>query len=128
MTSKPSDINEMCAQLAPKFAGAVDSDIELTAVEGAHVDTCLRCQAEVASYRKLLRAMHNLRTQVIEPNPGVLAGILNRLGENAERHAVRSILTNRKVAYGGAIAIAAGAGVTGAIFFAGRGKGKKKAA
>lgn len=123
--SKPSD--EMCAQLAPKLAGAVDFDIELTGAESAHVDTCLRCQAEVASYRKLLRAMHGLRTQVIAPTPGVLAGILNKLGEDAERRAVRSILTNRRIAYGGAIAIAASAGVTGAILL-GRGRSTKKKA
>ncbi len=126
--SKQAESSDMCAQLAPKFAGAVDDDIKLSAAERTHVDSCLRCQAEVVSYRKLLRAMHSLRTQVIQPTPGVLAGIFDRLGENAERHAVRSLLTNRKVAYGGAIAIAAGAGVTGAILFAGRGRSRHKKA
>ena len=41
-----------------------------------HVERCLRCQAELVQYRKLLRALRALRTEVLEPAPGLLADIL----------------------------------------------------
>ena len=50
-------------------------------------------------YRKLLRALHDLRTEVLEPAPGLLTEILGHLEEAGERRAVRSLLTGRRVAY-----------------------------
>ena len=38
-----------------------------------HVESCLRCQAELARYRRMLRALQLLRTQFLEPTPGLLA-------------------------------------------------------
>ena len=35
-----------------------------------HVERCLRCQAELVQYRKLLRALQRLRTEVLDPAPG----------------------------------------------------------
>lgn len=35
----------------------------------AHVATCLRCQAEVAAYRRVLRVMRDMRADVV-PIPG----------------------------------------------------------
>ena len=35
-----------------------------------HVETCLRCQAELARYRRLLRTLSMLRTRYAEPTPG----------------------------------------------------------
>ena len=45
----------------------------------AHVETCLRCQAELARYRRLLRALQMLRTRYLEPAPGLLAQTLASL-------------------------------------------------
>ncbi len=87
-----------------------------------HVDRCLRCQAELVQYRKLMRTLHTLRTEVLEPTPGLLADILATLEEAGERHAVRSIITGRRIAYVGGIAAAATAGAAGAILIASRGK------
>ena len=41
-----------------------------------HVESCLRCQAELARYRRMLRGLQLLRTQYLEPAPGVLSQTL----------------------------------------------------
>ena len=71
-------------------------------------------------YRKLLRAMRTLRTEVIEPAPGLLADILAGIEEAGERHAIRSALSGRRIAYLGGLAAATAAGAAGAIVFATR--------
>ncbi len=86
-----------------------------------HVDTCIRCQAELVQYRRLLRGLHTLRTDVLEPAPGALAGVLAHLEAAGERSAVRSLLSGRRGAYVGGIALAtAAAGAAGAVVLAGR--------
>ncbi|MEJ7844430.1 MAG: hypothetical protein WKF93_02200 [Acidimicrobiales bacterium] len=85
-----------------------------------HVEHCVRCQAELVQYRRLLRTLHGLRTEVLEPAPGLLADILATLEAAGERQAVRSLLTGRRVAYVGGIAAAATAGAAGAILLATR--------
>lgn len=85
-----------------------------------HVETCLRCQAELVQYRRLLRALHTLRTEVLEPAPGVLSEVLAHLEAAGERRAVRSLLTGRNAAYVGAAAAATAAGAVGAIVLASR--------
>ena len=109
-----------CEDLRPDLAGVSDGTAELDLYQRRHVEHCLRCQAEVAQYRKLLRIMHNLRVDVLEPAPGLLADILATIEEAGERHAVRSILNGRRVAYLGGIAAATAAGAAGAIVFASR--------
>ncbi|MBK6503496.1 MAG: hypothetical protein IPG03_14445 [Candidatus Microthrix sp.] len=79
-----------------------------------HVETCLRCQAELVQYRKLLRAMHSLRTEVIEPAPGALPELLAAVGEVGEHQAIRSLINRRRVAYVGESLQPLAAGVTGA--------------
>ena len=87
----------------------------------AHVETCLRCQAEIVQYRRLLRNLHNLRTEILEPAPGHLASVLAQLEAAGERSAIRSIMSGRRGAYMGGIALAtAAAGAAGAVVLAGR--------
>ena len=85
-----------------------------------HVESCLRCQAEVVQYRKLLRTLRTLRTDVLEPAPGLLADILANLEEAGERQAIRSVLSGRRIAYLGGLAAATAAGAAGALVFATR--------
>jgi hypothetical protein len=86
-----------------------------------HVETCLRCQAELVQYRKVLRTLHLLRTEVLQPAPGMLPDILASLEEAGERRAMRHLLTGRRAAYVGGIAAAATAGAAaGAIVLATR--------
>lgn len=110
----------LCEEIRPELAGVVDGTAHLDRTARRHVEHCIRCQAEVAQYRKLLRAMHNLRVDVLEPAPGLLADILATIEEAGERHAVRSLLGGRRAAYLGGIAAATAAGAAGAIVFASR--------
>ena len=109
-----------CDDVAELLSDAADGTVMLDRAARRHVDRCLRCQAELVQYRKLLRALHNLRTQVLEPTPGLLADILAHIEEAGERRAVRSMLTGRRAAYVGGIAAATAAGAAGAILFASR--------
>ena len=100
------------AELLPAIVDDGKPDWRVT----RHVERCLRCQAELVQYRKLLKALHHLRTDVLEPNPGILAGILAHLEGVGERSAVRSLLGGRRAAYLGGIAVAtAAAGAAGAV-------------
>ena len=106
-------------EVLPQFA---DGSALADRASRRHVDRCLRCQAELVQYRRLLKALHSLRTEVLEPAPGVLPGILASLEAAGERHALRSMLTGRRLAYAGGIAAAATAGAAGALLLATRGK------
>ena len=87
-----------CEAIAESLPGVVDGSARLDRAERRHVEQCLRCQAELAQYRKLLRAMRLLRTDV-----GAVPG--------------------RRVAYLGGIAAAAtAAGAGAAIVLVSRGR------
>lgn len=111
-----------CDALADELAAAADGVVVLGAEARDHVSRCLRCQAELVQYRKLLRALRAMRTEVLEPAPGLLADVLASLEEAGERHAIRSLLSGRRAAYLGGIAAATAAGAAGALVFATRSK------
>jgi hypothetical protein len=113
-------VTVQCEDLNEALAAAAEGDAVLSRGERRHVERCLRCQAEVVQYRRLLRTMRTLRTDVLEPAPGLLADILANLEEAGERHAVRSMLSGRRIAYLGGLAAATAAGAAGAIVFASR--------
>ncbi len=106
-----------CDDVARALPEIIDGGATADLALRRHVDQCLRCQAELAQYRKILRAMHQLRTEVLEPAPGLLADILAKVEEAGERRAVRSLLTKRRMAYAGAIAATAAAGAAGAVVY-----------
>jgi hypothetical protein len=114
------DLTDLLAEVGDRQPFASNAIAEPAARR--HVESCLRCQADLVQYRKLLRALHNLRTEVLEPAPGLLPEILAHLEAAGERHALRSMLTGRRLAYAGGIAAAATAGAAGAILLASRGK------
>lgn len=112
-----------CEEILPTIAGVVDGSARLDRADRRHVETCLRCQAELARYRKLLRAMQVLRTEIAPPPAGLLGDVLVHLEEAGERHAVRATLSGRRVAYLGGIAAAtAAAGAGAAIVIVSRGR------
>ena len=114
-----------CDQVADALPGIVDgmevADLEVQ----RHVAACLRCQAELVQYRKVLRALHQLRTVVLEPAPGMLPDILASIGAAGERRAIHHLLNGRRVAYVGGIAAATAAGAAGAIVLATRARHRK---
>jgi anti-sigma factor RsiW len=104
-----------CDDVARLLPEAVEGGAAVELSVQRHIETCLRCQAEVARYRKMLRGLQLLRTRYLEPTPGLLAQTLAALEEAGERHAMRSVLSGRRLAYAGAIggaAVAAGAAAT----------------
>ena len=104
-----------CDDVAQLLPEAVESGAAVELSVQRHIESCLRCQAELARYRKMLRGLQILRTRYLEPAPGMLAQTLAAIEEAGERHAVRSILSGRRLAYAGAIggaAVATGAAVT----------------
>jgi anti-sigma factor RsiW len=110
-----------CDRVSHLLHDIVENDHEAAPSVLAHVEKCLRCQAEVVQYRKLLRALHQLRTDVLEPAPGLLSDVLASLEHVGERSAIRSILTGRRAAYVGGLAVAGvAAGAAGAVVLAGR--------
>jgi anti-sigma factor RsiW len=107
-----------CDEVARLLPEAVENGAAVEVSVQRHIESCLRCQAELARYRKMLRGLQLLRTRYLEPSPGLLAQTLASLEEAGERHAVRSILSGRRLAYAGAIggaAVAAGAAATAVI-------------
>ena len=109
-----------CEDLTELLPGVADGSISLSDAARWHAERCLRCQAELVQYRKLLRSLRALRIEVLEPSPGLLAEILAGISESGERHAVRQLLSGRKVAYVGGIAAATAAGAAGAVVLATR--------
>lgn len=112
------DVN--CEDVREALAGAADGSLQLSRAGRRHVETCLRCQADLVQYRKLLRGLRHLRVEVLEPSPGMLADIFAALEHAGERHAIRGALHGRRAAYLGGIAAATAAGAAGAIVYAAR--------
>lgn len=112
-----------CEAIAESLPGVVDGSARLDRAERRHVEQCLRCQAELAQYRKLLRAMRLLRTDVGTVPDGLVGTILAHVESAGERSAVRATLSGRRVAYLGGIAAAAtAAGAGAAIVLVNRGR------
>jgi hypothetical protein len=100
-----------CDEVTSLLPGLVDGETIGFEAE-RHVDTCLRCQAELARYRRLLRTLSMLRTRYAEPTPGLLGETLAAITDAAENGARRTLLSGRRIAYASAIggsALAAGA-------------------
>lgn len=114
-----------CQRAAEALPVLVDQREEVEPLLVRHVESCLRCQATLVQYRKLLRALRDLRTEVIQPGPGLLPEILASLGERGEKRAVRSLLHGRRVAYLSSIAAAATAGAAGVIVWVSRTRSRK---
>jgi hypothetical protein len=80
-----------------------------------HIQSCLRCQAELVQYRKLFRVLHQMRSQGAEPPPGTVGRLLTGIEEAAERGAIRSALAGRRMAYVAGLTAAAGAATTAGV-------------
>lgn len=106
-----------CAEVAVLLPAAVDGPLDRRRLDrrvGRHVAQCLRCQAELAGYRRVLRALHGLRTEVLLPPPGAVAGCLAALAGAGERRAGAALLSGHRGAYVGGLAVAATAAGAGA--------------
>ena len=80
-----------------------------------HIETCLRCQAELVQYRKLFKVLHQMRAQGAQPPPGTVGRVLTGIEVAAERGAIRSALAGRRVAYVAGLTAAATAAATAGV-------------
>jgi hypothetical protein len=109
-----------CEAVAETLPSILEGDTRGDPRAVRHVEACLRCQAELAQYRRLLRTLRRLRSELPEPPAGLVAAVLAHVETSAERHALRSALLRRRAAYATALAVAAGAAGAGAAVLAGR--------
>jgi hypothetical protein len=110
-----------CDQLTDLLAATAGDTALLDVRAQEHLGHCLRCQAELAQYRKLLKALRTLRTEVLTPAPGLVSDIFATIEAAGERQAMRSAIRGRRAAYVGGIAVASVAAAGGAaIVFASR--------
>jgi anti-sigma factor RsiW len=107
-----------CEDVARLLPETIDANFPVDLSVQSHIEACLRCQAELARYRRMLRALQQLRTRYLEPSPTLLAQTLASLEEVGERQAMRSLLSGRRLAYAGAIGGAAAAAATTAVLMA----------
>jgi hypothetical protein len=93
-----------CEEVAELLAGAVDESVVLEARATRHVSSCLRCQAELVQYRKLLRSLRSLRDEPVAAPSDLPALVRARIDA-----AGRGSSWPRRVAYAGAVAATAAA-------------------
>ncbi len=106
-----------CERLASQLPGVVDGGVALDEQRREHLAQCLRCQAEVARYRRLRRELAATAIHPISPPDGLLDALA---GGYAERPApVTAHEHRRRAAYIGGLAATA-AGVGGALVLAAR--------
>ncbi len=67
------EVTLVLAEVAPV------EDAALPLAAARHLDGCLRCQAELSQYRKLLRGLSSLREVQIAPDSTLLDEILENL-------------------------------------------------
>jgi hypothetical protein len=98
-----------CAEVALALPSILDGGSSADEIVVEHVGECLRCQSELAKYRKLLRLLNQLRAARVEPPPGAVADVLGALEEAAQRRVIRSALSGRRLVYAGVFAAPAAA-------------------
>ncbi len=113
-----ADVAVSCRTVSGELAALVDDRTPATLAPelAQHLGSCLRCQAELAQYRKLRRAMLSLRSENLASDPGHLEEVLDLVRPPATVHKIHG--TSRRKAYIGGIAAAATAGAAGAIVIA----------
>ncbi len=107
-----------CDDAARTVAELADGAEVAPSARTAHIERCLRCQAELAQHRKLRRAMAGLRAHVIDPGPELLDQVLVAV-EQAAAAPGRSALHRSRAAYVAA-ATATAATAAGAVLLASR--------
>ena len=96
--------------------GSDGSDAGVSQI-GAHVRECLRCQAELSAYRRLLEQLHELRGDVETPPDGALAGLLAAIASDSTTGTHWGV----RAAYLGGITVAtAAAGAAGVLVWMSR--------
>jgi hypothetical protein len=88
-----------CEQIAALLPQLMDDRSAAPTAVQDHVETCLRCQAELARYKRMLRLLGDMRSVDCELPSGWVGDILRSVERAARRRALRSALSQRRVAY-----------------------------
>jgi anti-sigma factor RsiW len=99
-----------CEEVSAELPLLVDGSQRPSPSVARHLGSCLRCQAELASYRRLLRALRSLRDDPVAPPPQELLGeTLRALAAHvaSRRHRDPWVVAGAVVAVAMAIALAA---------------------
>ncbi len=107
-----------CRDAATSLQGLAGGEELVDPAVRAHVERCLRCQAEVVAYRRILRGLRSLRHEVVTPPPGALAAVLAALEAADARHTTLAATWAARAAYVGGITVATGA--AGVLVWLGR--------
>lgn len=94
----------VCDEIRDKLPGSLDGSIDAAAAE--HAGSCLRCQAEIAQYRRLGRALRSLEYQLAAAPTGLYQSVMRAL-ESAEARAAR-LWRGALIGAGGLIVAAGG--------------------
>jgi len=108
-----------CDDVAARLPEACRGELPYRDLD-AHVGHCLHCRLELARYERMFRLLGQLATDRADLPPGVVADVLSAIETVAARSAVRTVLTGRRIAYGGACL---GAALTGVLVVL-RGRGR----
>jgi hypothetical protein len=108
-----------CDQLADRLPALLDDPGALDRDEARHVGRCLRCQADLAQYRRLRRALRAIGHQAVPVPAGLGTDVLVGLDDALDRRE-RHRATGRRAAYLGGLAAATAAGVGSVLVLATR--------
>lgn len=107
-----------CDDISLTLPRMVDERDEVEPAVARHVESCLRCQAEVARYQKLVRALGDLQHQHV-PAPGeLLVETLAALDQGRSGIRLRVLLGNRTAVAGALGAVAAAGAATTIVLVA----------
>jgi anti-sigma factor RsiW len=107
-----------CETVSPSLSALADGE-DVNRRVRHHVEACLRCQAEVARYRRLQRDLHALRRVPVPAHPSLVVDVLASI--DAVPGTGRPHQVARTVAVAGGISVAtAAAGAAGVLVWMSR--------
>lgn len=109
-----------CDEVTQQMAEEVHDLTDLDLRRRKHAEQCLQCQAHVAQQRKLARALRDLSAVMVEPPPGFVFEVAGLLDEEPVPQSARGLLSGRRVAYAGGLAVATAAGAVSAAVLTAR--------
>lgn len=109
----------MCADVALQLAEGAGVMDDLDRRAQRHAGHCLRCQAEMAQHRRLLRALSDLRSAAVAPPPEFMTDVRALIDTEPTPDVDRRLLSPRRVAYaGGGLAVATAGAVSAVVLTA----------
>ena len=108
-----------CEMVTERLPAVLDDPDALDREQADHVGHCLRCQADLAQYRRVRRTMTAMSADPPPVPPGLATDLLLGLDEALARRA-RHRSASKRAAYLGGLAAATAAGVGGVLVLATR--------